>query len=94
MAINYRVAISRRALKNIETAPQHVVLKLMAWKDGVERFGLFEMRKWPGFHDEPLLGTRQGQRSVRLSRSYRAIYKITKSESHLILIEEVTKHVY
>ena len=30
----------------------------------------------PGYHDEPLKGHRAGQRSIRLSRAYRAIYEI------------------
>jgi len=36
--------------------------------------GIREMRKCKGFHDEPLKGKLQGQRSVRLNGAYRAIY--------------------
>lgn len=89
-----RVLISKRALKELESVPDHVVLKLLAWKDGVQRLGLLEMRKWPGFHDEPLKGKREGQRSIRLSRGYRAIYRVLKEDTLNILIEEVNKHVY
>jgi len=44
------------------------------WIFQVESIGINEVRKILGYHDEPLKGDRQGQRSVRLSRSYRAFY--------------------
>ena len=86
--------LSKRAVKDLEEVPAHVALKLQAWKDGVEAFGLEEMRKRPGFHDEPLRGDRKGQRSIRLSRSYRAIYRIVKDQVVFVLVEEVNKHDY
>ena len=48
-----------------------------------------------GFHDEPLKGKRQGQRSVRLNRAYRAIY-VERGTGAVELIEvlEVNKHEY
>ena len=61
----------------------------------VETQDLEEARKIPSYHDEPLLGKRRGQRSVRLSRSYRAIYEIAEDEvGELVVIEEVSKHDY
>jgi len=69
--------------------------KLLAWVSLVEQGGLEEARKVPGFHDEPLLGRRSGQRSIRLSRAYRAIYHIDdRGVVELVVVEEVTKHVY
>lgn len=57
--------------------------------------GLREVRKRPGYHDEPLKGKRQGQRSIRLSRGYRAIYIIDElSKVHFVEIIEVNKHDY
>jgi len=44
----------------------------MIWVAAVELDGVEEVRKAPGYHDEPLKGSRAGQRSIRLSRSYRA----------------------
>jgi len=42
-----------------------------------------------------LKGKRTGQRSIRLSRSYRAIYRVLKDETvWFARIEEVTKHGY
>jgi proteic killer suppression protein len=52
-------------------------------------------RKYKGFHDEPLKGQRKGQRSVRLSKGYRAIYQeITPGNYEIIEIIEVNKHEY
>ena len=47
-------------VKDLEKVPAYVVAKLLGWKEGVEKFGLDEMRKQPGFHDEPLKGDRLG----------------------------------
>jgi len=52
------------------------------------------VRKIPGYHDEPLKGDRAGQRSIRLSRAYRAIYEIRKDVAQLVSVEEVSKHDY
>lgn len=68
---------------------------LAIWIDDVEDRGLWEVRKSPGYHDEPLRGIRQGQRSIRLSRSYRAIYIIKEDgEIEFVSVEEITKHEY
>jgi len=90
-----RVELSSLARKQLKKIPRHIVENLAAWVDDVETQGLEEARKVPGYHDEPLHGERQGQRSIRLSRSYRAIY-VVKSEgvAQFVLIEEITKHAY
>jgi proteic killer suppression protein len=90
-----QVEIGSKAKDGIRRLPKHVVRKLMAWVDGVETLGLEEMRKIPGYHDEPLHGQRKGQRSIRLSRSCRAIYVIaTGGEGEIVRIAEVMKHDY
>ncbi|STY25350.1 Plasmid maintenance system killer protein [Legionella taurinensis] len=54
-----------------------------------------EVRKIPGFHDEPLKGNRVGQRSIRLSRAYRAIYELgQQGKMEIVEIVEVNKHDY
>ena len=68
--------------------------KLAAWVEAVEAEGLEAIRKVPGFHDEPLKGPRAGQRSIRLSRAYRAIYEIRAGEVEFVSVEEVNKHDY
>ena len=65
--------------------------------DAVEREGLHEVRKIPGYHDEPLKGPRQGQRSrdAGLSRDYRAIYIVQRDGTvEFASVEEVSKHDY
>jgi toxin HigB-1 len=81
--------------KDLKKIPHYVVIKLQAWARDVELFGLPEIRKVPGYHDEPLKGKRSGQRSIRLSKSYRAIYTTSKSGAITIVsVEEVNKHEY
>lgn len=89
------VKLSKRAQKDLRRVPQFIAVKLMAWVEDVEVRGLGEVRKIPGYHDEPLHGDRVGQRSIRLSRSYRAIYEIRQSgKIEFVSVEEVNKHEY
>lgn len=89
------VKLSKRAQKDLRRMPQFIAVKLMAWVEDVEVRGLGEVRKIPGYHDEPLHGDRVGQRSIRLSRSYRAIYEIRENgKVEFVSVEEVNKHEY
>ncbi len=91
----HTVELSRHAQKQLRKVPQHVARKLLEWVLVVEVRGLEEVRKVPGFHDEALAGKRKGQRSIRLSRAYRAIYVIDRDASvELARVEEVSKHDY
>ena len=90
----HRVEISRRAAKQLRRLPRHIVNNLMIWVMAVEQDGLEEVRKVPGYHDEPLKGDRIGQRSIRLSRAYRAIYAIKGDTAAFVSVEEVSKHSY
>lgn len=89
-----RVRLSGRAQKDLMTVPRHVAIKLGARVDDVTVRGLEEVRKVPGYHDEPLKGRRAGQRSIRLSRAYRAIYAIRVDDVTFVSVEEVNKHDY
>lgn len=81
--------------KQIKKIPQEIVFRLMRWIRTVEEFGLVEARKVKGYHDEPLKGLRQGQRSIRLGIKWRAIYTQSKTgEVNIITVEEVTPHDY
>jgi proteic killer suppression protein len=87
------IIISNKDLKKI---PKHVVTKLQAWVNDVEDRGLPNVKKIPGYHDEPIKGKeRQGQRSIRLSKAYRAFY-ILKPNGTITIVKviEVNKHVY
>ena len=89
------VILSKAAKKDLRKVPFYIADKLETWVDAVERDGLEEIRKIPGYHDEPLHGDRKGQRSIRLSKGYRAIY-ILKSDNSIefVSVEEVNKHEY
>ena len=89
-----RVEISKLAAKQLRKVPRYIVDNLAIWVTAVEHDGLEEVRKVPGYHDEPLKGIRLGQRSIRLSRSYRAIYEIKDGKAKFVSVEEVTKHDY
>ncbi|HSW93236.1 MAG TPA: hypothetical protein VLJ15_02645 [Gammaproteobacteria bacterium] len=91
----YDVVISTKAKKNLKKVPLSIALKLQGWIDAVGHSGLSEVKKIPGYHDEPLKGKRKGQRSIRLNIAYRAIYTINKDGViSFVNIEEVNKHEY
>jgi proteic killer suppression protein len=90
-----RVKLTRRARKQVLKLPTHVQRKLLTWSTTISRLGVEEVRKVPGWHDEPLAGPREGTRSVRLSRAYRAIYRLVRDgQAEFVSVEEVTKHDY
>jgi toxin HigB-1 len=89
-----RVEITRLAEKQLRKVPRHIVDNLMIWVAAVEHDGLEEVRKVRGYHDEPLKGDRTGQRSIRLSRAYRAVYEIKEGTARFVSIEQVSKHEY
>ncbi len=90
-----RVELSARATKDLRRVPAQVLDKLELWVRMVEMTGLAEVRRIPGFHDEPLKWNRKGQRSIRLSLLWRAIYEIAKDGSvEFVRVEEVTPHKY
>ena len=71
------------------------MIKLFEWIDAVSHDGLTEVSKIPGYYDEPLKGQRKGQRSIRLSKAYRAIYEVgNNGQSEIVEIIEVNKHDY
>ncbi|MBT8452464.1 MAG: hypothetical protein KJO40_10900 [Deltaproteobacteria bacterium] len=87
--------ITRRAEKQARKLPVQVFRKLKTWTYLIRESGLEEVRKTSGFHDEPLMGRRRGMRSVRLSRSYRAMYRLVEEDGVVFVsIEEVSKHGY
>lgn len=90
-----KVVLTDNARKNLKKLPIHIFRKFEFWVKQISIDGIHKVRKIPSFHDEPLKGERQGQRSVRLSRSYRAIYRVMKDDSlELIQVEEINKHEY
>jgi proteic killer suppression protein len=89
------VTYSKFAEKQLNKIPKYIKEALYLWAATVHKIGIEEVRKIKGYHDEPLLGERCGQRSIKLNRSYRAIYE-QSDDNELILISvvEVNKHDY
>lgn len=91
----FDVRLSPKANRDLKKIPLPIAIKLAAWIEAVGTQGLTEVRKIPGYHDEPLKGKRKGQRSIRLNIAYRAIYIIDKTGSvSFVEIKEVHKHGY
>jgi len=89
------VVVPNRVQKDLFKVPRHIRLRLSGWIRSVELRGLEEVRRIQGYHDEPLKGLRAGQRSIRLNRSYRAIYETRgQGDIKIVEIKEVTKHGY
>ncbi|MEN9723895.1 MAG: hypothetical protein RJB38_1881 [Pseudomonadota bacterium] len=95
MAEIFEVIWGKRVQKQLDEVPPQISRKFFAWVTAVNLAGLREVRRTPGFHDEPLRGHRTGQRSVRLNRAWRAIYvERNDLEVELIKVIEVNQHEY
>lgn len=92
--MSHQILVEKAAKKGLKKAPSVIQNKFAIWVNLVETQGLLETRKIPGFHDEPLHGKRKGQRSIRLNRSWRAIYRESSGLLNLVIVEEVSKHEY
>jgi proteic killer suppression protein len=88
------VILTARVKKDLRKVPSRIQDKMELWIRLVESTGLEEVRKIPGFHDEPLKGQRKGERSIRLSKAYRANYVIVKGRVECAEVQEVNRHEY
>lgn len=87
--------LNNDAKRDLKKVPTHIAIKLYEWIEAVSHDGLIMVRKIPGYHDEPLKGKRKGQRSIRLSKSYRAIYELANDgKIEIVEVIEVNKHEY
>ena len=95
MKLITEIQITKSALKDLKKTPLYLQEKFRSWLVAVSKIGLEETRKRPGWHDEPLVGDRKGQRSIRLNKKWRAIY-IIKNDGTIEFIEvtEVMPHEY
>ena len=95
MSLPSNVIFTKRASRDAERAPLRIKEALLEWARAVQKQGVREVRKLPGYHDEPLRGDRKGQRSVRLNIQWRAIYTESATGAVLLVtVEEVTPHAY
>jgi len=88
------VVLSKKAEKDLQKVPLFILDKFSFWVDSITEIGLHETSKAKGFHDEPLKGKRKGQRSIRLNKAYRAIYKLSLEKIEFVEVLEVNKHDY
>ena len=88
-----KVTFSRQFEKQISRVPSHIQRKAHSWILEVSFRGIAEVSKRPGYHDEPLKGARKNERSVRLNKAYRLIYKVIEDHLHIKLLE-IHKHEY
>lgn len=88
------VELSSLVKKQLKKLPIHIVVSFQNWAEDVEERGLEEVRKTPGYHDEPLRGELKGLRSIRLSRGYRAYYRIADGQVKFVNVERIDKHEY
>ncbi|HPI41631.1 MAG TPA: type II toxin-antitoxin system mRNA interferase toxin, RelE/StbE family [Pseudobdellovibrionaceae bacterium] len=88
------VELSSLVKKQLKKLPVHIVVSFQNWVEEVEARGLEEVRKTPGYHDEPLKGELKGFRSIRLSRGYRAYYQVVGSAVKFVNVERIDKHEY
>lgn len=91
--MDYSIKLTKRFEKDLSTVPKAIQKKVIAWISAVELYGLRTVQTNPGFRDEALKGQRKGQRSARMNRAYRLIYKFSKKEV-LVTLLEVNKHEY
>lgn len=90
-----RLILSEKAERKLWKVPKYIAVKLNSWVESVSENGLNFTRKIRGYHDEPLKVIRAGQRSIRLSKSYRAIYIVHENNKiEFIEILEINKHEY
>lgn len=93
--MQFKVIISKFAQKQVRKLPMHIQNSLRTWSELIEEHGIWIMRRIPGYHDEPLKGKREGQRSSKLSKGYRVIYEeFSDGEIEIINVMEVNKHDY
>jgi toxin HigB-1 len=88
-----KVIFTKTAAKTFKKLPHYILEKLIEWKEAVEYDGIEAIRKIPGYHDEPLKGKRKGQRSIRLSQQWRAIYEVHENQV-IVYVMEVIPHDY
>lgn len=86
--------MTKKIVKEMYLIPNYVLYKFKTWVQSVQEIGLEETRKIPGYHDEPLKGKRKGQRSIRLNKSYRVIYRIEEHLVKFIEVIEINNHDY
>lgn len=93
--MDHVVELNKRAEKSLHKAPPQVQQKMAFWKAIVEMKGINLARQIKGFHDEPLYGSRTGERSIRLNIQWRAIYlSYHQADRRIVRVVEIVPHKY
>ena len=82
--------IEKKLSKN--KLPSNVKEKFLQWEKEVQEKGLAEVKKIPGFHDEPVKSV-PGRHSVRMNQGYRVFYD-TIEENGVIKIKVIDINVH
>jgi len=83
----------RKIAKLLKSLPIDILKKYEKWKDIVIISSPKGLRLIKGFHDESLKGELKGNRSSRLGKKYRIIYKVIESKV-LVQVVDLTPHDY
>jgi mRNA-degrading endonuclease YafQ of YafQ-DinJ toxin-antitoxin module len=88
--MEWRVVESRLLLKQFQRAPREVQRDYGFWRDRVRDLG---PNLQGGYRTHALHGRRSGQRSARLGRQWRVIFRVVEDE---LIVEalELTPHNY
>lgn len=89
----YTVLEHREVVKILRKLPIEIRKNYLAWKRVVELEGPQGLRLIKGFHDEALRGEWVSFRSSRLNRQWRVIYKASKEEL-IVYVVEINPHTY
>jgi proteic killer suppression protein len=81
------------AQKPLDGLPDHIQRKYDAWLQIVRLQGPQGLRAIRGFHDEAPSGKRKGERSSRLSKGYRVLYK-ADAGTVTVTVLDVNLHDY
>ena len=91
------IFLSKELQKDIKKGkiPEKILSSFNEWTILVLRNGIYATRKSPGYHDEPIVGSLIGRRSVRLSKGWRLFYIMNdKGECIILTVLEINKHDY
>ena len=89
----WTVLESRKAAKQLDKTPRQIQEKYEFWRLILEHDGPSALRSIRGFRDEALRGERSGQRSSRLNKQWRVIYRI-RANTVEVQVLEVNAHEY
>tara|TARA_B110000977_G_C11032037_1_gene475657 strand:- start:793 stop:1077 length:285 start_codon:yes stop_codon:yes gene_type:complete len=90
-----KVILSYSVEKRIHKLPKQVINKLYVWQKQVQFLDIRKTRTIKGYHNEPLQGDRQEQRSFCLNKAYRGFYTVSDSdEIEIVEVVEINKHKY